>query len=81
MPAPTEDVWEFDENIAEGTAEQYDWAAEGARVTVARRVFNADGQLIDERNFVSNYIPWPNVYRYGPGVEPGDYDAVIEPDV
>lgn len=80
VPAPSEDVWEFDENIAEGTAEQYDWAAEGARVTVARRVFNADGQLIDERNFVSNYIPWPNVYRYGPGVEPGDYDAVIEPE-
>ena len=80
VPAPTEDVWEFDENIAEGTAEQYDWAAEGARVTVARRVFNADGQLLDERNFVSNYIPWPNVYRYGPGVEPGDYEAVIEPE-
>ncbi len=80
VAAPTEDVWEFDENIAEGTAEQYDWAAEGARVTVARRVFNADGQLLDERNFVSNYIPWPNVYRYGPGVEPGDYEAVVEPE-
>ena len=80
VDAPTEDVWEYDEKIAEGTAEQYDWAAEGARVIVARRVFNADGQLIDERNFVSNYIPWPNVYRYGPGVEPGDYSAVVEPD-
>ncbi len=80
VAAPTEDVWEYDEKIAAGTAEQYDWAAEGARVIVARRVFNADGQLIDERNFVSNYIPWPNVYRYGPGVEPGDYSAVIEPD-
>jgi vancomycin resistance protein YoaR len=80
VPAPTEDIWEFDEKIAEGTAEQYDWAAEGARVTVTRRVFNADNQLIDERNFVSNYIPWPNVYRYGPGVEPGDYEAIIEPE-
>ncbi len=80
VPAPAEDIWEYDETIAPGTAEQYDWAAEGARVTVARRVYNADDQLIDERNFVSNYIPWPNVYRYGPGVEPGDYSAVIEPD-
>lgn len=80
VPPPADDVWEYDETVAEGTAEQYDWAAEGARVIVARRVFNADGQLIDERNFVSNYIPWPNVYRYGPGVEPGDYSAIIKPN-
>ena len=79
VPAPTEDIWEFDEAVPEGTAVQYDWAAEGARVTVGRRVFNADDQLIDQRNFVSNYIPWPKVYRYGPGVEPGDYSAIIEP--
>ncbi|MCZ2112308.1 MAG: VanW family protein [Anaerolineae bacterium] len=75
-PAPSEDVWEYDENIAPGTAEQYDWKAEGARVIVGRRVFNADNQLIDERLFISNYIPWPNVFRYGPGVEPGDYSAI-----
>lgn len=75
-PAPREDIWEYDETIPVGTAEQYDWAAEGARVIVGRRVFNADNQLIDERTFISNYIPWPNVFRYGPGVEPGDYKAV-----
>ncbi len=80
VAAPTEDIWEYDEEVPAGTAVQYDWAADSARVTVARRVFNADDQLIDERNFVSNYIPWPNVYRYGPGVESGDYSAVIEPD-
>ena len=80
VPPPADDVWEFDEKIAEGTAEQYDWAAEGARVIVNRRVFNADNQLLEERAFVSNYIPWPNVYRYGPGVTPGDYSAVIEPE-
>ncbi len=79
VPPPADDIWEFDEKIAEGTAEQYDWAAEGARVIVNRRVFNADNQLLEERAFVSNYIPWPNVYRYGPGVTPGDYSAVIEP--
>lgn len=78
-PAPTQDIWEYDETIAPGTAEQYDWAAEGARVIVGRRVFNADDQLIDERVFVSNYIPWPNVFRYGPDVEPGDYSAIIKP--
>ena len=80
VPPPADDIWEFDEKIAEGTAEQYDWAAEGARVIVNRRVFNADDQLLEERAFVSNYIPWPNVYRYGPGVTPGDYSAVVEPE-
>ena len=79
-PAPTEDIWEFDDQVAEGTVEQFDYATEGARVTVTRRVFNADDQLIDEDSFVSNYIPWPNVYRYGPGVEEGDYSLVPDPD-
>ncbi len=78
VPAPAEDVWEYDETIAEGTATQYDWAAEGARVIVNRRVYNASDQLMEERAFVSNYIPWPNVYRYGPGVTPGDYSAIVD---
>ncbi len=80
VPPPTQDVWEYDEEIPVGTVQQYDYATEGARVSVTRRVFNADDQLIEERTFVSNYIPWPNVYRYGPGVEEGDYSLVPEPD-
>ncbi|MBK7219087.1 MAG: VanW family protein [Candidatus Promineofilum sp.] len=80
VPPPEEDVWEFDAEIAEGTVEQYDYATEGARVTVQRQVFNAAGELIEEKAFVSNYIPWPNVYRYGPGVEEGDYSLVPEPE-
>jgi vancomycin resistance protein YoaR len=76
QPPPADDVWEYDEELAAGTVEQFDFATEGARVIVDRRVYNADGQLIEERAFVSNYIPWPNVFRYGPGVEPGDYSLV-----
>jgi vancomycin resistance protein YoaR len=80
VPPPAEDVWEFDEEIPVGTVQQYDYATEGARVSVTRRVYNADDQLIEERTFVSNYIPWPNVYHYGPGVEEGDYSLVPEPE-
>lgn len=76
VPAPADDIWEFDPDLPEGTVVQYDYATEGADVSVGREVFNADGELIDDRTFVSNYIPWPNVYRYGPGVEPGDYSLV-----
>ncbi|MEZ4517324.1 MAG: VanW family protein [Chloroflexota bacterium] len=80
VEAPADDVWEFDPDLPEGTVEQYDYATEGADVTVKRLVYNADGELIEERDFVSHYIPWPNVYRYGPGVEPGDYSLVPEPE-
>jgi len=80
VPPPEDDVWEYDAEIPEGTVQQYDYATEGARVTVQRQVFNADGELIEDKAFVSNYIPWPNVYRYGPGVEEGDYSLVPEPE-
>ncbi len=76
VAAPDEDIWEFDADLPEGTVVQYDYATEGARVDVQRTVLNADGDLLEERTFTSNYIPWPNVYRYGPGVEPGDYSLV-----
>jgi vancomycin resistance protein YoaR len=80
VPPPEEDVWEYDADIPAGTVEQYDYATEGARVTVQRQVYNANGELIEDKAFVSNYIPWPNVYRYGPGVEEGDYSLVPEPE-
>ncbi|RMH02160.1 MAG: hypothetical protein D6706_00655 [Chloroflexi bacterium] len=76
VPAPTEDVWQFDETLEPGTVEQIDWATEGARVTVNRTVYNANGDLILQDSFVSNYIPWPNVFNYGPGVNAPDYSLV-----
>lgn len=76
VPPPEEDRWEFNENMEPGTVEQVDWATEGADVTVRRLVYNANGVLIGDEYFVSNYIPVPNVFQYGPGVEPFDYSLV-----
>jgi vancomycin resistance protein YoaR len=76
VPPPEEDVWEFDPDLPEGTVEQIDWAVEGARVSVDRVVRNADGEVMIDETIVSNYIPYPNVFRYGPGVEPYDYSLV-----
>jgi vancomycin resistance protein YoaR len=76
VPAPEEDVWEYDPDLPPGTVEQIDWAVEGARVAVDRVVRNADGETIIDETVVSNYIPYPNVYHYGPGVEPYDYSLV-----
>jgi len=72
-PAPEEDVWEFDPDLPEGTVEQIDAAVEGADVIIQRTVLNADGVPILDEFVTSHYIPYPNVYRYGPGVTPYDY--------
>jgi vancomycin resistance protein YoaR len=69
VPAPEEDVWEFDEDVESGWWIQIDQAVEGADVTVQRTVFNANGEELINEFFVSNYIPYPNVYHYGLGVE------------
>ena len=63
------DVYEFNPEIPEGTLEQVDWAVGGSRVTISREVYNYNGDLILEDVFVSNYIPWQNVYQYGPNTE------------
>lgn len=77
-PAPTEDVWEYDGDLPEGTVVQIDTAVEGATVAVGRTVKNADGETILDETVISNYIPYPNVYNYGPGVEPYDYSYFEE---
>lgn len=68
---PTEDVWEYNEDLEEGEVQQIDWAAEGADVTVIRRVYDRNGELMyGDEEFRSHYIPWHNTYQYGPGVDP-----------
>ena len=66
---PNPDVYEFNPEIPQGEVEQVDWAVGGSRVTISREVFNYNGDLILEDVFVSNYIPWQNVYQYGPNTE------------
>jgi vancomycin resistance protein YoaR len=80
VPGPDKDRWNYVESLAPGTVEQVDWATEGADVSVRRLVYNADGVLIEDRTFVSNYIPVPNAFQYGPGVEPYSYDLVPPDD-
>ena len=74
---PTEDVWEYNENLQEGEVRQIDWAAEGADVTVFRRVYSQNGELLyGNEAFTSHYIPWHDTYQYGPGVDPDN----VSPD-
>ena len=80
VPGPDEDRWEHVDTIEPGTVEKIDWATEGATVSVRRLVYNADGVLINDNTFVSNYIPVPNVFHYGDDVEPYSYDLVPPDD-
>lgn len=68
---PNPDVWEFNEELEEGEIEQVDWAVEGSDVTIIRRVYDSNGNLMyGDEYFRSHYIPWQNIYQYGPGVTP-----------
>ncbi|VAW43538.1 Vancomycin B-type resistance protein VanW, partial [hydrothermal vent metagenome] len=80
VPSTDKDRWDYVDTVAPGTVNQVDWATEGADVSVRRLVYNADGVLIEDRTFVSNYIPVPNVFHYGPDVEPYSYDLVPPDD-
>ncbi len=80
VPGPEEDKWIFREDLPPGTVEQVDWATEGADVYITRTVYNADGEIIGDQVFESNYWPVSNVFHYGPGVEPYDYSLVPDDD-
>jgi hypothetical protein len=41
-------------------------------------VYNATGDLIRQDIFASNYVPWQNIYQYGPGTE--GIPGVSEPE-
>mgnify|MGYP001030000637 CR=1 FL=1 len=77
---PKPDTWEYNEELEEGEIRKVDWAVEGADVTVVRRVFQNGSLLYGEEEFVSHYIPWGNVYQYGPGVDPDNVDPRDIPD-
>ncbi|HSH00951.1 MAG TPA: VanW family protein [Anaerolineae bacterium] len=72
---PKPDVWEENPDLAPGEVEQVDWAVEGAKVTIRRVVRNENGDLLLDDTFVSNYIPWQNVYQYGPGTDIANFDV------
>jgi hypothetical protein len=65
---PPDPVYEENPDLAQGDIRQVDWAAEGADVTVLRTVYR-DGVAIFTDSFITHYLPWADVYQYGPGTE------------
>jgi vancomycin resistance protein YoaR len=72
---PPEPLYEENPELAKGEIRQVDWAAEGADVTVNRTVYR-DGQVLFTDAFTTHYLPWQDVYQYGPGTDlPGDEET------
>jgi vancomycin resistance protein YoaR len=65
---PPEPKYEENPDLAPGQVKQVDWAAEGADVSVRRRV-ERNGEVLFTDSFFTKYEPWRDVYQYGPGTE------------
>jgi vancomycin resistance protein YoaR len=72
---PPDPVYEENPDLAKGEVKQVDWAVEGADVTITRTV-SRDGQVLYEDTITTHYLPWQDVYQYGPGTKnmPPDED-------
>ena len=46
---------------------QVDYAAEGADVYVARKVYDLQGQLYKEETLYTHYLPWAAIFQVAPG--------------
>jgi len=78
---PPDPVYEENPELAKGDIVQVDWAAEGADVTVSRFVYR-DGQVLFNDSFTTYYLPWGDIYQYGPGTKiPKKFENPFENDL
>ena len=54
--------------LKKGEVVKVDWAVEGADVTINRTV-NRNGDTLFEDAFTTHYMPWREVWEYGPGTK------------
>jgi vancomycin resistance protein YoaR len=65
---PDDPIYEENPDLSKGDIIQVDWAAVGADVIVTRTVYR-DGVVLFGDTFVTHYLPWQDVYQFGPGTE------------
>lgn len=77
---PKAPVYEHDSKLPAGTVVQDERPIDGLRAVLGRIVRDAEGRVLHEDNFVSNFIAWPARYRYGPGyMPPANAEVVSTP--
>jgi vancomycin resistance protein YoaR len=67
-----------DNTLAPGEVKQVEYAVDGATISFTRRVTRGGSTLIDE-TISSKYVPWRNVFRFGPGFVVPEGAEVIAP--
>ncbi len=65
---PPEPVYQENPDLAKNEVKQVDWGVAGADVSVTRTVMR-DGQVYFTDTFNTHYLPWTDVYEYGPGTK------------
>lgn len=64
---PPEPLYIDEPTLPLGVVKKIDSSHWGAKVSFTRRVWDAKGELKEEKTFWSNYVPWPAVYQKGIG--------------
>lgn len=64
---PPEPLYVDEPTLKVGVVKRIDTAHWGAKVSFTRKVWDAKGELKEEKTFWSNYVPWPAVYQRGVG--------------
>jgi vancomycin resistance protein YoaR len=67
---PPSDVEVLDESLAPGARQQVESAKPGMEVTLPRTVTNANGEVVRQDYFYSNFQPWANRFLVGPSTSP-----------
>ncbi len=81
-PIPPEaPVYEYDPTMPVGTVERLERAHDGLTAVLERVVRDAEGHILHQDRFVSNFVPWSARYRYGPEFIPPTDAVVLTPEV
>jgi vancomycin resistance protein YoaR len=67
---PPPDVEILDDSLAPGQRQQVEGAKPGMEVTLPRTVTNANGEVVRQDYFYSNFQAWANRYLVGPSTSP-----------
>jgi vancomycin resistance protein YoaR len=63
-----ETIYEENPELKKGEVRQVDWAVDGADVSISRVVYRGD-TIVHSDIFNTHYLPWAEVWQYGPGTE------------
>ena len=66
-------------DLPQDEIKQTDWAIAGADVDITRTVSKDGGVLFTDR-YTTHYLPWGDVYEYGPGTQLTEEEVTPQPE-